>query len=220
MNEIAKRAICDHLTKAISDEKITVSEAARLLGIKPIYASMIRNPNQWNKCSSIAWEIARQWTNSGESLKKFGEKKNHLKVKETIGGNKITEAVKEKVQDSDLDTKREYVNKMLEQGNVPERPDQDPDPQIDNRGRLDTGFKTIPHRLPTGCKPISGMGRSLYRLLPYIENGVLMWKGRGSRLFGCGDILSKIGDETRVLSGDNKEQLIKEINHDSTVIYL
>ena len=78
MNEIAKTQTQTKLVKAMEHEGLRPSEAAAIIGIMPNYISMIKNPNQWDKCPSKAWDAVLLWVNSGQSLKEYSEK--HGKV--------------------------------------------------------------------------------------------------------------------------------------------
>jgi len=74
LNVVAKRAIRDRLVKAMFDEKMKTSEAARAIGILPSYIYIIGSGKCWEKCSPAAWEKVRCWINSRMSLKKYGER--------------------------------------------------------------------------------------------------------------------------------------------------
>ena len=71
MNKIAKKAASDKLQAAIAREKVTTQKAGLLIGIKPIYISMFKNPKHWRSIGNPQWEKLTKWVNSGESLKNY-----------------------------------------------------------------------------------------------------------------------------------------------------
>jgi len=87
MNTEAKRAISERFKAACEREGLNYSEAARLLGLKnSVYGPHISNEKSFNKASNEAWETVKAWTNSGETLRKYGAKhgNNEKPEKETV----------------------------------------------------------------------------------------------------------------------------------------
>jgi hypothetical protein len=78
MNDISKTNTQTRLNRAMETEGIKPSEAARILGIRDNYVSMMRNSEQWPKCPAGAWEATLKWINTGQTLKEYGDK--HGKV--------------------------------------------------------------------------------------------------------------------------------------------
>ena len=76
MNDIAKESTSNRLIKAIESEKLSTNDAATIIGIKPIYASMIKTPKSWHKCPTAAFESVKTWVNSGETLRNYAKKNN------------------------------------------------------------------------------------------------------------------------------------------------
>jgi len=77
MNDIAKQAISEKLRKACKEENLTREEASVLLGLKSkYYGGFIasENPKQRDNVSMDAWERVRDWTNSGDPIRKYAEK--------------------------------------------------------------------------------------------------------------------------------------------------
>jgi len=75
MNTEAKRAISERFKAACEREGLNYSEAARLLGLKnSVYGPHISNEKSFNKASNEAWETVKAWTNSGETLRRYGAK--------------------------------------------------------------------------------------------------------------------------------------------------
>ena len=94
MNEIAKKSISEKLMKALHDESITTNGCGRLLGVKPEYISMIKNPRLWDKYPISSWEAVLKWVNSGQRLQEYGEK--HGNVADEIHVVKKEKVVTEK----------------------------------------------------------------------------------------------------------------------------
>ena len=87
MNTEAKKAISDRFRIACEREGLNYSEAARLLGLKnSVYSPHISNEKSFNKASNEAWETVKAWTNSGETLRKYGAKHGNSErpEKETV----------------------------------------------------------------------------------------------------------------------------------------
>lgn len=78
MNDIFKSNIKEKLINALEKEKISTAEAGRILGINPLYLTMMKNENTWPKCAKSAWDCVSVWINSGQKLVEYSEK--HGKV--------------------------------------------------------------------------------------------------------------------------------------------
>ena len=95
MNDIAKASISTKLVKALETEQISTNDASKILGIKAIYASMIKNEKSWHKCPSSAFETALLWVNSGETLRNYGAKNgiDLTVVKKKIKSNPVASEI-------------------------------------------------------------------------------------------------------------------------------
>jgi len=100
MNTEAKRAISERFKAACEREGLNYSEAARLLGLKnSVYGPHISNEKSFNKASNEAWETVKAWTNSGESLRKYGAKQGNKEKPES----ELSKSVKTKSVKSEND---------------------------------------------------------------------------------------------------------------------
>lgn len=68
-------------------EKLMNVETGKLLDINPGYLSMIKKPDQYDKCPMKAWRKIHDWYNSGMTLAEWYNKR-----------------IKEKVQDQDRES--------------------------------------------------------------------------------------------------------------------
>ena len=71
MNEIAKKRIQEKLEKAMIEESLKPGQVAKFLNLNPVYISMMRNQNQWEKCPRTAWETVLSWINTGLSMEAY-----------------------------------------------------------------------------------------------------------------------------------------------------
>lgn len=78
MNDIFKSNIKARIEKAIEKEGVNQATAAQSIGIAACYVSHIKNPENWDKVPVAAWVIANKWTNSGQTLKEYAEKKGKV----------------------------------------------------------------------------------------------------------------------------------------------
>ena len=78
MNDIFKSNIKARIEKAIEKEAVNQATAAQSIGIAACYVSHIKNPENWDKVPVAAWVIANKWTNSGQTLKEYAEKKGKV----------------------------------------------------------------------------------------------------------------------------------------------
>lgn len=78
MNDVSKTNIQTRLIKALETEGISTTSAARCLGIKDTYLSMMKNPENWDKCPAHAWETVLAWVNSGQKIEEYSEKHGHV----------------------------------------------------------------------------------------------------------------------------------------------
>ena len=78
MNDIFKSNIKARIEKAIEKEGVNQATAAQSIGIAACYVSHIKNPENWDKVPVAAWVIANKWTNSGQTLKEYAEKKGKI----------------------------------------------------------------------------------------------------------------------------------------------
>lgn len=215
INEIAKRAICDHLVRAISQEDLKIREAAEMLGIPATYISMMRNPKQWQKCPPHAWEKARKWTNSGDTIRMYNKKReaqNEKDINYPIPPEPTLEkSVKQKPTPPEPG--------IIKEGNKLQRP---------ALNELTRALKKRKHNLQYANHELATSGakvwlsadqeearveiRSKYRLLPFIDgDGVFTWMLQEKKWFGW--INKNIIDS-------NKQVLINTVQHLRTIIYL
>lgn len=110
LSETAKKNIQERLTNSMNNEKITPGNVAKLLNIHISYISIIRNTNQWKKCSEKAWTTVLLWINSGLSMKAYSERRIVI-IKETKPDKeeKIEEKMKEKVKEKVEEKVKEYT---------------------------------------------------------------------------------------------------------------
>jgi len=100
MNDIAKKSISEKFTKALQTEKMQVKDAARIMGIMPTYASMVKNEALWGKCPIPVWDKILAWVNSGQTLRKYAEKHGRVLLpeqrasKDFMQPNKLAQEVK------------------------------------------------------------------------------------------------------------------------------
>ena len=97
MNDIAKESISSKLIKALESEQLSTNDGSKILGIKAIYASMIKNPKSWHKCPLSAFETALLWVNSGETLRNYAVK-NGIDLTPVVREKKIKSESKEITQ--------------------------------------------------------------------------------------------------------------------------
>lgn len=78
MNDIFKSNIKARIEKAIEKEGVNQATAAQSIGIAACYVSHIKNPENWDKVPVAAWDEASKWSNSGQTLKEYAEKKGKV----------------------------------------------------------------------------------------------------------------------------------------------
>ena len=103
MNDIAKQSASDKLQSAIAKEEVTTNEAGDLIGIKPNYISMFKNPKLWKNVGNPQWEKLLQWVNSGYSLKEYPKHRKVDPPDDMVKMNKLKiNTVKDIILDSKL----------------------------------------------------------------------------------------------------------------------
>ncbi len=65
MNKVTQERVADKVLKAISDEGLSNTEAGKILGVKPIYLSMIKKDTYFDKVPKNVWDNLHAWANSG-----------------------------------------------------------------------------------------------------------------------------------------------------------
>ena len=90
MNTEAKKAISDRFKIACKREGLNYSEAARLIGIESAYGCKIINEKLWHQIPKRIFEAARDWTNSGETLRRYSAKHNNNEKPENLSNNDKT----------------------------------------------------------------------------------------------------------------------------------
>lgn len=121
MNDTVKDILSEKLTSAKKREGLDNSEVARILGLKSKhYTGKIcsKSPNQRGDVPVEAWRQVQAWTNSGLSLRQYGEKMGTIdKAKETI------EQTMEEVNITSEDLEPiDMTKKTLEAKAIPEDP--------------------------------------------------------------------------------------------------
>ena len=71
--ELTKSQIQEKLKQAIDYEHLVSKEIAGAFNFSPIYISMMRNEQQWNKCPAHAWDKVGEWLTTGLTLKCYIE---------------------------------------------------------------------------------------------------------------------------------------------------
>lgn len=103
MNEIAKQSASDKLQAAIVKEGVTTKEAGALIGIKPCYISMFKNPKLWDNLGNPQWEKLLKFINSGYSIRDY--LKHHPEQAIDIKDKKV------KLPKDMVDTKKIIIHK-------------------------------------------------------------------------------------------------------------
>jgi len=116
MNDTAKTNIKTRLEKAMESEGIGTNDAARILGISPTYISMIKNPNNWIKCSISGWEAVLKWVNSGQGLKEYSEKHGKVIIESHKPEEEKKEVIGEPVKANVIKAEPEQVVQRMSKG--------------------------------------------------------------------------------------------------------
>ena len=75
MNNKTMQRIADKVLLQMEIEKLMNVETGKLLDINPAYLSMIKRPDQYDKCPMKAWRKMHVWYHSGSNLRDYDWRK-------------------------------------------------------------------------------------------------------------------------------------------------
>lgn len=75
MNNKTMQRIADKVLLQMEIEKLMNTEAGKLLDINPGYLSIIKKPDQYDKCPMKAWRKMHVWYHSGSNLRDYDWRK-------------------------------------------------------------------------------------------------------------------------------------------------
>jgi hypothetical protein len=75
MNNKTMQRIAEKVLLQMESEKLMNVETGKLLDINPGYLSIIKKPDQYDKCPMKAWRKMHVWYNSGSSLRDYDWRK-------------------------------------------------------------------------------------------------------------------------------------------------
>jgi len=71
MNKFTKENVAIAIKNAIDDEKLMHKEAAKILGVKSLDFTYLKNEKYWDKISKRSWDLMQLWMHCGTKLKDY-----------------------------------------------------------------------------------------------------------------------------------------------------